>query len=98
MSVKAISLNVGKCRAEPVLRFLKNNNIRGIQSAWPTGNNNHLVQFPELRIHRRVWYDDDVYVIDGVDKEDRLILLHNEQDTDIGVSVGIDNTSEYRVM
>jgi len=98
MSVKAISLNVGKCRAEPVLRFLKNNNIRGIQSAWPTGNNNHLVQFPELRIHRRVWYDDDVYVIDGVDEEDRLIHLHNEQDTDIGVSVGIDDTSEYRVM
>ena len=45
-----------------------------------------------------MWYDDDVYVIDGVDEEDRLIMLHNKQDTDIGVSVGIDDTSEYRVM
>ena len=98
MSVNAISLNVGKCKAETILWFLQNNNIQGIQSLWPTGNNNHLVQFPELCIHRRVWYDDDVYVIDEVNEEYRLLMLHNKQDPEIGVSVSIDYTSEYRDM
>ena len=98
MSVKAIALNIGKCRAEPVLRFLRSNNLRGIQPIWPVGNNNHLIRFPELRINRRVWHDDDVYVIDGVDEEERLIMLHNEEDPEMGTSVGIDDTTDYRVM
>ena len=45
-----------------------------------------------------MWHDDDVYVIDGVNEKERLIMLHNEEDPEIGTSVGIDDTIEYRVM
>ena len=98
MSVKAIALNVGRCRAEPVLRFLRLHELRGIQPIYPIGNNDHLVHFPELRINLRVWHDDDIYVIDGVDEEERLIMLHNEEIPEMGTSVRIDDTDEYRVM
>ena len=65
---------------------------------YPVGSNNHLVQFPKLCINCRVWHDDDVYVIDGVDEEERLIMLHNEEIPEMGTSVRIDDTNEYRVM
>ena len=57
-----------------------------------------MAEFPELRINRRVWHDDDVYGIDGVNVEERLIMLHNEEDPEMGTSVGIDDVNEYRVM
>jgi len=76
------------------LSFLRSNNLCGIQHIWNIGNNNHLSEFPELHINRRVWHDDDVYVIDGVNVEGRLIMLHNEEDPEIGTSVGIDDTNE----
>jgi len=98
MSVKAIALNVGRCWAEPVLIFLRTNNLRGIQHLWNIGNNNHLAEFPELHINRCVWHDNDVYVIDGVNLEEHLIMLHDEEGPEIGTSVGIDDGNEYRVM
>ena len=45
-----------------------------------------------------MWHDDDVYVIDGVDEEERLIMRHNEEISEMGTSVRIDDTNEYRVM
>ena len=54
MSLKAIALNVEKCRAEPVMRFLRLNNLNAIQPIWPAENTDHLAQYPELRISRGV--------------------------------------------
>ena len=98
MSLKAVALNVGKCRAEPLMQFLDRNRMRSIQSLWPEGNSDHLVQYPELRIGRGVWHDDDVYVIDAVDVEAGLIMLHNEEIPEMGTSVEITDTAEYRLM
>jgi len=77
---------------------LRTNNLRVIQHIWNIGNNNHLAQFPELNINYRVWYDNDVYVIDGVNMEECMIMLHNEEDPEIETSVRIDDTNEFRVM
>ena len=81
-----------------MLRFFRTNNLRGIHPIWTIGNNNHMAEFPELRINRRVWHDDDVYVIDGVNVEERLIMLHNKEDPEMGTSVDIDDVNEYRVV
>ena len=45
-----------------------------------------------------MWHDDDVYVIDAVDFEAGFIMLHNEELPEIGTSVAIADTAEYRVM
>ena len=42
MSFKAVALNVGKYRVEPVMRFLRLNNLNAIQLGWPAGNTDHL--------------------------------------------------------
>ena len=98
MSLKAVALNVGKCRAEPVMQFFAKNSLNLIQSIWPAGNNNHLIQYPELLIGRGLWHDDDVYVIDAVDVEAGLIMLYNEEVPEMGTSVAITDTAEYIVM
>ena len=101
MSMKAMALNVGKCRAKPVMRFLRNNAITNIQSSWLQGSaTNHLGQYPELRINRRVWYEEDeeFYVIDGVGIEAGLIMLHNETVHELGISVRIDDTDAYQLV
>ena len=98
MSLKAVALNVGKCRAEPVMQFLARNSLHSIQSIWSAENSDHLIQYPELRIGRGVWHDDDVYIIDAVDVEAGLLLLHNEEVPEMGTSVAITDTAEYRVM
>ena len=58
----------------------------------------HLIQYSELRIGQGVWHDDDVYVIDAVDVEAGLIMLHNKEVPEMGTSVAITDTAEYRVM
>ena len=98
MSLKAVTLNVGKCRAEPLMQCLDRNRMRSIQSLWPEGNSDHLVQYPELRIGQGVWHDNDVYVIYVVDVEAGLIMLHNEELPEMGTSVAIADTAEYIVM
>jgi len=94
MSLKAVALNVGKCRAKPVMRGLCDNNLNAIQPIWPAGNMDHLEQYPELRIVRSVWHDDNVYAIDAVDVE----AGHNEELPKMGTSMAIADTDEYRVM
>ena len=80
------------------MQFFAKNSLNLIQSIWPAGNSDHLIQYPELSIGRGVWHDDDVYVIDAVDVEAGLIMLHNEEIPEMGTSMEITDTAEYRLM
>ena len=53
-----------------------------------------------LRINRRVWYEEDkeFYVIDGIDIDAGLILLHNETVHELYISVRIDDTDAYQLV
>ena len=96
-----MALNVGKCRAKPVMRLSCNNTITNIQSSWLQGYaTNHPGQYPELGINRRVWYEEDeeFYVIDDVGIEAGLIMLHNETVHKLGISVRIDDTDAYQLV
>ena len=81
-----------------MMRFLRANSLRGVLPIWPTGNNDHLDQYPKLQIHRRVWYDDHVYIIDDVDTEAGVTMFHNKDMPEMATGVETIDTAEYRVM
>ena len=107
LGFKAIAVDVVKCRAEPIMEFLRRNAITWGENDLSLENDDPGAQqilaeatlYPNHRRHSGVWYNTQLWTIAGIDIDTLQLLIQNRKNNAGDFTkIPIDDTNDYELI